>query len=1318
MLATRKPVTQNRVAIIKMNPFSKDTKSEIRFSFMTGILIVIFSCPIYGQDLPNLTSYQPTGWSDKIVVSSVKGTNIDSTVFETIDPLYVDRAVINNGDSTVTNPFKIRLLVDGEERATHSASIPLRPQAYTVKEDLLIGLLSAGSHTIKVVSDSTDAIAESNETDNEYSKTITVVSPSCYPLTVSVSPQGAGTITKDIAANCENTGVSLSSIVGHGSHFDQQAEWQGKATEHSPKVFKAQVFSTLMAKATSQGRVRVIVGLRTQGQWNNSVESFGDLDARSPTIFQVQTSLLSRMMDYNVSSIRTFDFIPYVAMEVDAACLEYLALDPRVKTIEEDILFRPLLAESATIVGAPASWDRGFSGDGQTVAILDTGVDKAHPFLEGKVVSEACYSSGKVSLCPGGVSESTDPGSAVPCSAGCLHGTHVAGTAAGKGTDFSGIAKKANIIAIQVFSRSCENCGLGAYNSDITAALERVVKLSPSFNIASVNMSLGSNAPSNMSCDAKRPAMKAAIDNLREIGIATIVSSGNGGSSTKIGIPACISTAVSVGSTDDGSCRNSSCTTQDSVSSFSNSSPLLDLLAPGKWITASVPHKGEFQTMSGTSMSAPHVTGAWAVLKSKVPNASVEQVLSSLTGTGKPIVDLRNGLSIPRIQVDAALDTLTLVDRYTLGTRVTLTANQNNGFQFKSWDGCESVSGNQCTVQVNSVKSVTAEFEPSLNGNPDLIPTAVQGPLTAIVGGKVSIGIDLSNGGLVNSGAFRVGTYLSSDETITSDDILIAVCDYDSGLQVNQSSSCNGPLFLPSSLTPGTYFLGVLVDDQGQVNESNEFNNTLLASSSSIRIAARSFVPIVLSLEGLNSSFFTSEVALTNRGNQNETITYKYAAQFGRGSGTGLDSLDAGKQKIIPDMITYLRSLGVPIADSGNRGGTLAVEFSDSSDVDVMVRTTTAVPEGRAGLAYPGIPSKAGLTETVYLCGLRQNEIDRSNVAIQNMGTSVDGFVVLNVTVFSGDKDNLTSKKLGSKALAPGAFHQFSGILAEGGFSNGFVKVERIGGGAPFYAYGVINDQANSDGSFVFPVAESSISGKTRQTLPVIVEVGAFDSELTVTNFSSLVKTIDFSFVADGIQTPDNTARFKLTLQAREQKIVANLVEFLRAQAIEGIGPRGPTFAGALFATVDSGDMSGIVIGARTGSPGGGGQYGTFYNAVPFGAASTDKTWVYGLQQNTENRSNLALVNTGEVDNSSSVFALDIYDGETGNLAKTINVTVDAKRWKQIDGILKNSTSTTQGYVGVRKLSGNNSFIAYGVINDGAEPGQRSGDGAYIPSQN
>ena len=81
--------------------------------------------------------------------------------------------------------------------------------------------------------------------------------------------------------------------------------------------------------------------------------------------------------------------------------------------------------------------------------------------------------------------------------------------------------------------------------------------------------------------------------------------------------------------------------------------------------------------------------------------------------------------------------------------------------------------------------------------------------------------------------------------------------------------------------------------------------------------------------------------------------------------------------------------------------------------------------------------------------------------------------------------------------------------------------------------------------------------------------------------------------------------------------------------------------------------MSEIVIGARTGSPGRDeGQYGVFYNAVPDGSVSTGTAWIYGLQQNATNRSNLALVNTGEVDEGDSLFSLDIYDGETGRLVK------------------------------------------------------------------
>ncbi len=281
------------------------------------------------------------------------------------------------------------------------------------------------------------------------------------------------------------------------------------------------------------------------------------------------------------------------------------------------------------------------------------------------------------------------------------------------------------------------------------------------------------------------------------------------------------------------------------------------------------------------------------------------------------------------------------------------------------------------------------------------------------------------------------------------------------------------------------------------------------------------------------------------------------------------------------------------------------------------------------------------------------------------------------------------------------------------------MKAERVSGTAPYYAYGVVNDQANSDGSFVFPVTESSLVGTSGQTLPVIVETGVFSTELTVTNFSGAAKRVNFSFVADAVGTSDDTATFSLSLGAGEQRIIPDIVNEMRRQGVAGIGSAGSTFAGAVFATVTSGDMSGIVIGARTGSAGGGGQYSLFYNAVPEGAAFRTRAWIYGLQQNTENRSNLALVNTGEVDGSSSVFRLDFYDGETGLRVNAITgITVSARRWRQLNSLLANyAPGTRQGYVQIRKISGANPFLAYGVINDGAAPGQRSGDGAYVPAQ-
>ena len=429
----------------------------------------------------------------------------------------------------------------------------------------------------------------------------------------------------------------------------------------------------LIEKARRDGAVRVIVGLRAGFQTDGDLSSAAQ-NRRRAEIKRAQDDLLADLPGYNVARVKRFDFIPFLALEADAAALEKIKASPAVVSIQEDRLVKPSLTESVPVVGATGGMANGFSGSGQAVAILDTGVDKNHSyFAGGKVVSEACYSTttgtnpdfdSSQSLCPGGVQESTAPDSGLNCDTSqigvCWHGTHVAGIAAGREPTLGhfGVAKDASIIAIQVFSRfnNPSNCGGGApcvsaYSSDIIKGLERVYALRATFNVASVNMSFGEGNFSGY-CDGEDAAMKAAIDNLRAAGIASIVASGNNGFTNAINFPACISTAVSVGSSNDGG----NTTTQDTVNNFSNSAGILNLYAPGFLITSAAPNN-QLRSEGGTSMAAPHVAGAWAILKQQNPSATVSQILTALTTTGRIITDQRAATGnrrTPRIRVDAA----------------------------------------------------------------------------------------------------------------------------------------------------------------------------------------------------------------------------------------------------------------------------------------------------------------------------------------------------------------------------------------------------------------------------------------------------------------------------------------------------------------------------------------------------------------------------------------------------------------------------------------------------------------------------------------
>jgi subtilisin family serine protease len=319
--------------------------------------------------------------------------------------------------------------------------------------------------------------------------------------------------------------------------------------------------------------------------------------------------------------------------------------------VVEDVVTTPSLIESTQVIDADLAWADGYEGAGQTVAVLDTGVDRTHPFVDDAIVREACFSANRD--CPNGQTVDKGTAAGVPCtfSADCGHGTHVAGIAVGEGGPggMRGVAPDASLISMNVFS----NLGGDAvsYPSDQIAAMEHAYQLRDIYDIAAVNMSLGGGASSTF-CDDAVPAETAIIENLRSAGIATAIASGNDGLTTQISFPACISSAISVGSTTDA----------DLLSFFGNAAFFLDLVAPGGVgsgapdalnITSSIPGGG-YDHFAGTSMATPHVAGAFALLGEKAPRDTVGRLLTILQRTGVYIPDVTL-LEYPRIRPHDAL---------------------------------------------------------------------------------------------------------------------------------------------------------------------------------------------------------------------------------------------------------------------------------------------------------------------------------------------------------------------------------------------------------------------------------------------------------------------------------------------------------------------------------------------------------------------------------------------------------------------------------------------------------------------------------------
>jgi subtilisin family serine protease len=420
----------------------------------------------------------------------------------------------------------------------------------------------------------------------------------------------------------------------------------------------------------------------------SGTSSTAEVEARASATVAASRRLTAALPRGSVSRVEALGSQPLVAMTVDARGLTALRAQPDVVRVSANRPNRIAVAYSSNLnrVGAPTAWAAGDTGAGQTVAIVDTGVDGTNPFLAGKVVAEGCFSSAQsgggmstVPICPGGnPNSSTVAGSGVPCpdlADGCDHGTHVAGIAAGgAGGAFSGVAPGANIIAVDVFSRDpfASDCSpdptcIVAWDSDVIRGLDYVYSLRNSFEISSVNISLGNvlaTIDGDQHCDTD--PIKPAIDQLRTAGIASVAASGDTNTGD-LEAPACISTAISVASVTADTER---------ISSFSDISPALDLYAPGEssagvGIVSSVPAgtPGAFAcpspyltascaSLAGTSAAAPHVAGAIAVLRQAKPGMAVSLEMDQLQGTGNDVVrsgGTWDGLSIPSLREGSAV---------------------------------------------------------------------------------------------------------------------------------------------------------------------------------------------------------------------------------------------------------------------------------------------------------------------------------------------------------------------------------------------------------------------------------------------------------------------------------------------------------------------------------------------------------------------------------------------------------------------------------------------------------------------------------------
>lgn len=289
-----------------------------------------------------------------------------------------------------------------------------------------------------------------------------------------------------------------------------------------------------------------------------------------------------------------------------------------VKKVWLDGGVTPNLDRSVPQIGAPAAWKAGLTGKGVKVAVLDSGYDATHPDLKGRVIATKGFTS----------EDDKDVLDIIG------HGTHTASTVAGTGAasagKYRGVAPDADLMIGKVCGgRNCE-----------TSAIIAGMEWAANSGARVVNMSIG-GGPSDGT-----DILSETLNRLTaSTGTLFVVSAGNFGAAETVSEPAAADAALAVASV----------TKSDGHSDFSSQGPRLgdlsvkpDISAPGSRIVAAraantpldpFAINSSYAELSGTSMAAPHVAGAAALLAQAHPDWKADQLKSALMGSSLGLRD-------------------------------------------------------------------------------------------------------------------------------------------------------------------------------------------------------------------------------------------------------------------------------------------------------------------------------------------------------------------------------------------------------------------------------------------------------------------------------------------------------------------------------------------------------------------------------------------------------------------------------------------------------------------------------------------------------